>query len=168
MQLSDEQKRTIIEKAQELYRMMYSARCLEDSSVLEVNINNFKEACYDMSMLVHYLAKRAYNIPDEENLVFECEFRYDNYSGSHFFNNICGKTIDSTITQFDLSPYDNHDDCYTKLERVEYCEVPIKTMIELYEGQCYIKEFLKNKHSVKLGQSKNSNRFVGLLKHLRR
>lgn len=149
MQINDEQKRIIIEKAQSLYREGFDVRCKKDPFAQEVDIATFKEACHDMSCLVHYLAQEMYNVPNEENEIFHCEFRYQDAVWSHYFNKICGRIVDSTIMQFEnMSPYDDHDDCYTKLEKVEYSNAPIEFEIQLFESQQYLRNSLDRKKRI--------------------
>ena len=138
MKFSYKQKRKIIEEAQKLYRNCFDERILADPFAGEIDIVTFKEACFDMACLVRYLAKDIYDIPDKENIIYGCEFIYDNCKNSHYFNIICGKIVDSTIMQFkNFSPYDNHDDCYTNLYIEEYSEDTIKNEIQLYEIEKY-------------------------------
>ena len=133
MELNNEQKKNIIEKAQELYRAEFQNRCAEDPFTREVDIGTFKEACQDMSCLVHYLAEKMYDIPNEENLIYSCEFKHDGCTWSHYFNKICNRTVDSTIMQFhSLSPYDDNDKCYTNLQKEDYYANSIKREIALY------------------------------------
>lgn len=150
MQLTDEQKKTLIEQAQDLYRTMFDVRCQEDPFADEVDIRTFKEACQDMSCLVHYLAKEMYNVPDEENVICHCIFKYSGCSGlSHFYNVICGRIVDSTIMQFnDFSPYDNHDDCYTNITKSEYSDIAIKREIELYEMKKLMWDFSRQRKNM--------------------
>ena len=141
MKLSKKMKKVIIEEAQKLYREMYVVRCLEDPVASEVDITTFKEACYDMSMLVHFLAKDMYDVPDDENMILECLFRYEGKYGPHVYNKICGRTVDSTIMQFNnYSPYDNHDECYTEIQEIKYCDASIKKEVNLYKQRKFMKK----------------------------
>lgn len=167
MQLNDTQKRRIIKKAQELYRKGFKTRCKNDPFAQEVDIKTFKEACYEMSCLIHYLAKEMYNVPDEENLIYHCEFKYENSTWSHFFNKICGRNVDSTIMQFKkLSPYENHDDCYTNLELKEYSTVSINFEIELYKAEQNRNNCLYREYKANIG--KKNRCFANILKYFKR
>jgi hypothetical protein len=135
-ELTDEQKKELIEIAQELYRELFRHRLNIDPYAREIDIQNFKEACSDMSQLVHYLAKKKYKVPDEDNLIYHCIFCHNGFSRSHMFNKIYNRIVDSTIMQFDnLSPYDNNDKCYTDLRLTEHGYGGIASEIELYEFQ---------------------------------
>lgn len=143
--ITNEQKHFLIDTAQELYRTMFPARLQNDPFANEIDINTFKEACHDMSVLVHYLAKEECKITKESNKVYHCLFKYNGITASHYFNKIDGQIVDSTIMQFNnLSPYDNHDDCYTELEEIlidNDCYKIVENEIDFYEckkySQCY-------------------------------
>lgn len=145
---------------------MFDIRCEEDIFVKEeVDINSFKETCQEMSALVHYLAREMYNIPDEENLIYKGRFKYKGYTWSHYYNVICNRIVDSTIMQFkNLSPYDNHDECYEKIEQVEFSDATIKNEIELYEVSRFIKDYSNKKYS----SDKKASFFKRLVKHIKK
>lgn len=149
--ITNEQKHYLIDTAQELYRKCYSIRFQDDPFASEVNLTTFKNACRDMSILVHYLAKTEYAIVDEDNEIFHCEFSYNNTVNSHYFNKICGQIVDSTIMQFgNLSPYDACDNCYTKLKKEMITSDSyqvVKNEIDLYEVR-------------KLFENRNNNRII--------
>ena len=150
---TDDQKSFLINTAQELYRLNFPTRLANDPYAQEIDINTFKEACQEMSILVHYLAKEEYKIPDENNKVYHCLFVYNGKTSSHYFNKIYDRIVDSTIMQFeDLSPYDNHDNCYTQLEEIIINNENYKTVqneIDSYETrkflQCYKNNAKKKK-----------------------
>lgn len=161
--ITDEQKHFLIETAQELYRKCYPIRLQDDPVALEIDITTFKEACRDMSVLVHYLAKNEYAIADEDNEVFHCEFIFNNRVNSHFFNKICDQIVDSTIMQFgNLSPYDDYDNCYTKLEKEEMISESyqvVKNEIDLYE----IRKQFESRNNNKIIDEKTPNILQNLI-----
>lgn len=145
--LTNEQKRYLIDVSQELYRKFLSVRRDEDPIASEVDPNTLKEACKDMSMLVHYIAKNEYNIDDTDNKVFHCRFRYDGKSYSHYFNKINGIIVDSTVMQFgNFSPYETCDNnYYTEQEEVDVCYNTIKNEIDGYEVRQLLKPNQRDK-----------------------
>ena len=149
--LKNEQKRFLIDTSQELYRLFLDARKDEDIVAEEIDPYTLKEACRDMSMLVHYIAKNKYNIDSSDNKVFHCIFRYNGKSYSHYFNKIFDTIVDSTIMQFDgFSPYETYDESYyTEQEEEEVGYNTIKNEIELYDLRQYLEQKLREKQERK-------------------
>lgn len=140
--LTNEQKYYLINISQELYRKFLDVRKDEDPIAWEIDPNTLKEACRDISMLVHYIAKNEYNIDDINNRVFHCIFKYNGKSSSHFFNKIYDTIVDSTIMQFDnLSPYETYDEnYYTEQEEEEIDYSTITNEIDCYEVRQHLKQ----------------------------
>lgn len=134
MKINAARKKELIVRAQCLYTQMYSIRCMDSEEAKDIDIATFRGACYEMSCLVHFLAEELYHIPEEDNKIYECEFRYEGACENHFYNRICGEIVDATIMQFNnYSPYDNHEECYTENVEWEYSDVPIKREIEYWK-----------------------------------
>lgn len=148
--LSDEQKKELIETAQDLFRKGFNVRLNNDIFAQEINIKTFKEACGHMSQLIHYLAKDIYEVDDEDNLIYDCEFKYNGFTYAHTFNIIYNRIVDSTIMQFqNLSPYDSHDECYCDLRLKEPCYDTIQYEIDLHGIRWYCRNVLQSEKKKK-------------------
>lgn len=141
--LSIEQKEYMIQMAIKSYEIALAERQQQVDAYYKA-LSGLSESCANISSLIHFIAKRKYNVPDEGNEVYYCLFTFGESPHrrqySHYVNRIFGEFIDASIEQFNLrdftfSPYECNEKYYASLEKVApvFDEAGIKEEIAAFE-----------------------------------